>query len=294
MTPENRGVAWMANLMHSPCNRQGLTIVLKAYLDDSGTNQAERAVAVAGFVASTELWTSFETRWRKILDCYDLPRFHAANYLARKRPFSRWPDDKYQECGRDVCAAFRDITPLGIGNTVDLEVFHEWRYSVGIFINPDPYYFCLDLCLRSLIRGISQVPNDEGVMIFVDRDNGRENLGVQIGRWHEEYIRRFPQDHINPDRSVSVTYGPDIEYLPLQAADVLVNGSFQWMKEFLRTRPGDPAPPENMFLRAMRNQPGPDPITLRHFHSAELLDIEFRKMIRNPVASDAGSEEQSS
>lgn len=236
---------------------------------------AERVVAVAGFVASENLWVSFEMEWAIFLNTFELPRFHAAKYLSRQRPYAGWSDTKYEAAGETVCTIFRRLNPFGIGNVVDIEVFNEWRNSIEFPISSDPYFFCLDRCLRSLIRGIAQYPKDEGVAIYIDQDKGRESLGVQLAEWNQERLKRTLPENIDPERPVTTIYGSSIDYLPLQAADILVHGSFQWMKNYLLNGKTHPDP---YFIECMKQ--GGVPIHINYFHDKQYFDIETAKRSR--------------
>ncbi len=273
------GIRFVGEYFHYPWHKERLTVVLRAYIDDSGTNMADKVVAVAGFVANERQWHSFETAWKALLQKYDLKRFHAAPYLSRKRPFSRWTQETWGNCGRDICEIFKRNTPRGFGYTVDLQAFEEWRCETGIFINPDPYYWCVDLCLRSLIRSTVEVPKDEGIAIYIDNDDGRENLGVQIGKWHADYISTNPPERIDRNRNVTVTYGSSADLLPIQAADILVHGCFQWLKEMVDTGATDHE--ENVFLQAMRHHHS-DHLTITHFGSKGALQSRLLDMVNGP------------
>lgn len=277
-------VRWFTNLAHPRRYKERLILVLRAYLDASGEFESDRVVSVAGFVASEQLWCAFEQRWQKFLKSYDLKRFHAAPYLARKRPFNGWDDKKYQQCGLDVCDVFKWVNPIGAGNAVDVDLFQDWRAEQSVFIHKDPYYFCLETCLRFLIQGITQHPTDEGIAIYIDQDNGRDKLGYQLAEWQEARLRRAPGPHVDPRRQVSSHYVSSVDFLPLQAADILAHGSFQWMRDFLLNRKTHPEP---YFVECMRRNEVP--FHVNYFHSKELLDIELRKRI-----GGSSSEERSS
>lgn len=79
----------------------------------------------------------------------------------------------------------------------------------------DPYLWFIDHCFAVLIHRLREVPKDEGIAIFVDKDKHEyETLGQRIAKWHELYAG---------ERRFGVTYGYSIDYKPLQAADILVN-----------------------------------------------------------------------
>jgi hypothetical protein len=82
-----RGIRWLGRFMHPPCRHERLTIVLKSYLDASGTNAVDPIAVVAGFVGTESDWEFFEFAWRNFLDEFGLKRFHSAEYWSRGRPY---------------------------------------------------------------------------------------------------------------------------------------------------------------------------------------------------------------
>jgi hypothetical protein len=250
MTALVRDVAWVGNLIHPRGSKERLTLVLKAYLDGGGKYQDNNTpvVAVAGFVAGEFRWGQFEPRWQAFLDEFGLDNFHAAPFWSRKeRPYSYWDDKKHALAADWLCSVFEEGCPFGVGWAVDKELFEQWRPSVGFFVDEDPYYFCLSLCLNDLIRGIPEATHDEGVAIYIDQDKDHEALGRQLARWHEQRLRRNPpKSNINRDRAITVTYGSRINFRPLQAADVLAHAGYQYLSNFLQVI-GKP-PPEPLFL----------------------------------------------
>lgn len=270
------GVEWIAEIIHPRRRKERLTVVLAAYLDASGKHRSDSVVAVAGFIASASLWVSFESRWQKFLDEFGLQRFHAAQFWSRKgRPYSTWDSTKHNAAAAHICAIFRDLNPFGVGAAVDVNAFNEWRSKLDILVDPNPYYFCLSRCMRPLIRIITTVPNDEGVAIYVDQDTELQSLGYEIARWHESRLRQEPAANINPERSVSTTYGSSLDFLPLQAADILAHASFQCLRDFLATGQRGPEP---AFLACMKS--AQVPVAVNNYFEQEHFNIEMRKSVR--------------
>jgi hypothetical protein len=176
------------------------------------------------------------------------------------------------------------MCPFGIGWAVDKKVFDEWRHSVGFFVDEDPYYYCLGLCLNALIRGIAEGPIDEGIAIYIDQDKEHESLGLQIAKWHETRLRQDSHTRVNKERIVSTHYVSRIDYRPLQAADILAHASYQSLRNFLKvceTAPKIAPPPESLvykepiFMERMKASGAP--IHVNMFHSLEHFNIIARR-----------------
>jgi hypothetical protein len=252
MDAPHRGVRWLGKLMHPPGRIERFTIVLKAYLDASGSNTGEPVAVVAGFVANEKVWEAFEAAWVPFLDDFGLKRFHAAPFWARKeRPYVGWDTPKHDKCKEEVCRIISSIPkPMGVGVAVDTRLFEEWRMTLDAWYPSDPYYFCLDRVLYRLITGISEYPEDEGVTIYCDQEQGYEAIGQDIARWHQTRLKRDPTvgtHAVGPDRQVDVHYGSSVDFKPLQLADILAHGVFQWKRDSLK---GDPTEPP--FIECMK------------------------------------------
>lgn len=256
-------------------HRERFVIVLQSYLDDSGTNdESLPVVVVGGFVADNTLWDAFEDRWSKFLVKFELERFHACHFLGRHRPYNRWSDEKYERAQSDVCDILSSYQWIGIGTIVTRTAFREWRDGLGHYIDPDPYYFCLDNCLRRLILGIKTVPKDDGVAIYVDQDKGREKLGQRLSEWNERRLRSDPGYRVDPKRPISTTYGSCIIYKPLQAADILAHAFYQLASQILVDE--NTATP-NIFYEALKKNNAP--IGCNFLHTRELLEIDAKSLL---------------
>jgi len=214
--------------------------------------------------------------WTHFLSDFEIKRFHAAEFWARKgRPYARWDDEKHESAIKRVSSILRNSGLFGIGTGVTIDAFNEWRDSLSYYIDPDPYFFCLNRSLKFLIRGIRINP-DEGVAVYIDQDKGRERLGQELARWHEAKLRsRGHLIDLNRDRSVSTHYASSFNYPPLQVADILSNSFFKQSFEFLRTGKAIVPP----FIQALLD--GQNPVGTILFYDREMLDIEERSRLGN-------------
>jgi len=126
--------------------------------------------------------------------------------------------------------------------------------------------------MRTLIRGITEYPEDEGVAIYCDQDKGREALGLEIAKWHQAQLKILhkPGARARPDREVSTHYVSSFAYAPLQAADILANDTFRYMKKFLRTgKQEDP-----YFVSCMRK--AGVAVAINFLHDEEIIEMNAR------------------
>ena len=154
------------------------------------------------------------------------------------------------------------------------KAFNEWRESKRYFRLSDPYYFCLEGCLKKLIREIKKSYGaDDEIAIYVDQDKGRERLGRDLAKWQESKLRQDPGFHVNPNRNITVEYASAYDKRPLQAADILAHALFQKAKRFLEF--GEYVDPP--FLAAL--DADKIPIAAEFLESKEILEIVERSRL---------------
>jgi hypothetical protein len=256
-------------LIHPRSSRVRWTIVLRAYLDASGKLPKDDVISVAGFVSGETAWTAFEALWRPMLNEHGLDRFHATEYFLRRRaPYNS--EASRLRMKRQIKDAFADVRPFGIGTAVSVAAFDEWRMSAPYYVQPDPYYFCIDQCLHLLIRGIS-TPVDEGIAIYCDQELEHHKIGLDIAEWHENHLRklrvRLPGSP-DPQRLVSTHYVSSTDFVPVQAADIAANGAFNQLKRFLETKQ---AYPKMEFLEVLDEAKCPFGVT--YFDDPKMFEI---------------------
>jgi hypothetical protein len=250
--------------------------MLQLYLDASGNSADQPAVVVAGLLGNSDIWTQFDPLWKGFLKGHNLERFHATDYRARKRPYSRMADEQYASVHTEICEMLKQFNLMAIGCGVTVAAFNEWRNGARDFHHPDPYFFCLSHILRKAIMGITQYPRDSGIEIICDAESKNGPLGREIAAWRTERLRRTtivsPQ-LAQPDRPVSFDYRRSLDCTPLQAADVIAHGAFQLMCNHLDGLT-EVKPP------SIRDIEPKCPMAIEYFFDAEHIAIIQRARIR--------------
>jgi hypothetical protein len=216
--------------------------MLRAYLDASGTDAQQSVIVVGGWVASEEKWAEFEHQWQTFLvDCFgpNGGRWHHTDFHSCRKQYAAWDNPKRDRARVELCRIISALKPIGVGAALRKSDYDElwqsdrWksaeRWSTG---GGDPYAMYMDECLEVLIHRIDQYPPGEGIKIIVDNDE-KKNLSRQINNWHEEYLNSNGHAR-NPGRQIHFDHGSDKNHLALQAADVLVNETYRYMKNKFR------------------------------------------------------------
>jgi hypothetical protein len=172
------------------------------------------------------------------------PKLHGSRLAARTRKVSG---------PKMLCNPMRirpTVSLHGVGAAVKISAFNEWRLDAGHYYSADPYYFCLDYCLRTLILGLFEFPLDEGVTIYCDQEKEHELIGRDIALWHEARLRRYGPSQRQRDRVINTYYVSSFKYVPIRAADILAHSTFQWARDYLKDGKVD----EPFFLQCLRQR----------------------------------------
>lgn len=218
----------VADLAHPTGSKERLIVVLRAYLDASGIDKDQTALAVAGWVASSAKWHQFERDWKAFLKARKLKRWHHSHFHSRKEEYHGWSDAEWQSAYGDLVDILGRFQLFGVGVSLIKQDYEDLRRTGRWMMGSRPYDFCLDECLAFLIHRLHEIPKDEGIVIYNDKD-GFDHIGTALANWHTRYLaaNEYADD---PDRPVSILTGLNTQYVPLQAADVLANETFRYMR----------------------------------------------------------------
>jgi hypothetical protein len=209
--------------------------VLNVFVNASEEQPDNPVAAMGSFVANEAHWKKFENRWKAFLAGNGIKgRFNASEFLAHRDHFNR-DHEKHNRVTKEIAQIFNEVGMCGFGVAVDCKAYHEWRLRQKVFTPPDPYYWCLQRMVQPLILSIYEVPKDEGVAIYFDRDNARPKLSIE--QWYSDQLKRgVPAgSEVRIARKVSIHHVSSSEYVGLQAADITSNGAYRYLSHFIKT-----------------------------------------------------------
>jgi hypothetical protein len=188
------------------------------------------------------LWPVWEDKWNALLAFTGLPRWHHTDFVAKRFKkhgvVSSWPYAEWLVARKMLCEAFEAINPIFFGSTVLRADYVDLRTRYTS-LPEDPYYFLLDRCFHRLIQGLFEHPIDEGIAVYCDQDKD-ETLVRNLASWHTAYLRANQTLSLaHPDsaaREIITSYGSNVRFIPLQAADVAANE----LMNFARAHPDMP------------------------------------------------------
>ena len=102
-------------------------VMLRAYMDDSGTHAGAPSSLIAGYWGGVKEWASFEWKWKKVLSEFGIEEFHAKRFWMRlppdgKRvePYNDWDDDRHHSFIDKLLRVIEssNVTPFAYGVSI--------------------------------------------------------------------------------------------------------------------------------------------------------------------------------
>ena len=210
--------------------------MLTAYLDESGTHDGARAVAIGCYVASLDRWERFSGQWLDVLRDEGIePPFHMVDFSHGVDRYAPWRDD--------VVKRARVIARLGsllrrfyaCGRVVEAAPFRD---HIATFWNDhrneplDPYVFGIRLVTEWIVQRFGGGSHSVRIVI----EQGHALMGTAIGQFY------FDREYQAGWECLEGMDQGDKKKIPaLQGADVLAYESYQLGAKTLWGE-GDPYP----------------------------------------------------
>ena len=202
--------------------KQSFIVAFTAYFDASGHEEDPQmeVVSVAGFVAPSEVWNEFETKWKERIGQDGLQTFHMSACANLRYAFEGWQDLKRQRLLQDLINLIKPLSR-----------------KFGCTIPSKEYKAKLEETLRQQFNFTAYVIAGRAcaarVREWTHRDTSPHIANVQFffesgDKWQPELRERlladgFPEPIFKPKNDRYSTTGTLIELglVPFQAADML-------------------------------------------------------------------------
>jgi hypothetical protein len=209
--------------------------VFHAYMDESGTHDQSKVVAVAGYLATYEQWTAFEKEFNQVMDHFAVKDFHMTYFESRHGEFdwknywfSPWAEDTRTRLIERVTTLCQRHTIIGLGCAVVREQYERLLPQEMRDELRHPYYFCIYACLSMLLRWNNpKLETLKPINFLFDQKKGRFHLGSAMVSW-EAFVQELYQRvkaGLDPEGKIlgqAVPGGDRKEYPQLRAADLIV------------------------------------------------------------------------
>jgi hypothetical protein len=195
-------------------------LMLQAYIDGSGNGRPDSLV-LAGYVASAEVWRDFSTEWKAHVDLAGLRRFKMSEMTGRPEiaaSFFRIIENHNLTAAVSITVdtaglrkVVREIVPAA-----DIEAEHL----------DNPYF----IALRAIIEGLAALQDQVGIsepVDFIFDDQSEKAYIAEI--W--DFLRAAAHRDIKSKIGASPIFRDDVDFMPLQAADLYAYWVRKWHLE---------------------------------------------------------------
>jgi hypothetical protein len=189
-------------------------MLLRVYIDESGTDKGAPVLTVAGYVAKPSQWQTFSKEWTRVLKPTGIKVYHATDAQACRGEFEGWKKE-------EVAALASKLLPIipkyaaGISinlNMRDFDAALEKRPELRSCF-PDPYGACFHWMTLKLVE-LAKKHNGEARFALIHEQNSQQHEAQEAYDWIKD--RRDTDGSL-----ISLTFAKKDEFVPLQAADIL-------------------------------------------------------------------------
>jgi hypothetical protein len=209
-----------------------MIVVLAAYFDDSGTHLSSPVVVVGGLLGTEEQWVVFKSEWAKLLarpldGKPRLNQFHLSRCQARREEFRDYTPTERDHVIHLFNKVILDVGLVTIAAAVNKIAWDQLVVGNVAIELGNPEGLCFVKCLEAVMSTIRlRKPGQRVALVFdqgiTDRIEGLAQL-------------YFSQSEIYPELA-GIGFGKVADVLPLQGADMIATGSYQFAQEWLRDR----------------------------------------------------------
>jgi len=207
----------LADILHPRLDPWKIMVLLRAYLDESGTHAGSRIVAIGGFVGSAGTWQKLEGEWAAALavfDGADLEAFHATDCENGNREFEHIPIELRIALAQKLAKAISGLGLFGVWCAVIADDWNATDFDAQFSKEfPHPFYLCFATVAQKLARWTA-LRTDEARMAVVYAEH--QEFGANAERLWDAYSRNKRVAHLSSFSTASPR-----DCLPLQAADFL-------------------------------------------------------------------------
>lgn len=209
-------------------------LVLEGYFDESGTHSSAKAIAVAGYLSTTEQWKLFTEEWTAALREFQLEYFHMTDFANRAKQYSAWTDAERSARFARLAAIIRRHTLASISSGFLRQSFDAIfdrdakRYIGG------PYGAAVGMCFLNVAERLKPLYPSARVSYIFER--GAKGAGDVAKAFEMNYSDDETREQF---KLQSFRFDDKRKCAPLQAADIL---SYELYRQIPKHLGIDPRP----------------------------------------------------
>lgn len=258
----------VADLLFLSGRRNGLLVMLAAFLDASGKTEDvrlpdRRVLAVAGYVAPSGAWKKFARKWKRFLKDFDLTLAHHKEFAARQGEYRGWPEDRRRAYVTRGARIINQIAHYGAVVAVDLKAYQKVELE-----NPSErsaFTFAALVAVQTIGRWAGRSKKGERVAYFFEAGDGHDEELFQIEREIFADPRAIDIYQLN---SFTIVPKNNPDTVQLQPSDWLAWEAAKYVKD-TTFQPEEPRPPRHSLIKLMK----PDKLVVRLYDEESLLKL---------------------
>lgn len=195
------------------CDAPGAVVMLRVYMDESGTHDGSPAVTVGAYCGFPKNWKDFTREWNVAKKPIGV--FHSTDCAALRGEFKGWTEEQRDKYVANLLPILsrHNLRAVAIGiNTKDYSDAIQAHFPLEETFG-SAYEVCFQVVVDNVIYQMEQSGmNDALAFVHEENDYQREALAAF------EYIKRKRKKHAS---KMTITFASKDRAVPLQAADVL-------------------------------------------------------------------------
>jgi len=220
---------------------------MKVFLDESGTHEGSRAVAVAGYLISDDNQARLQVEWAEVLAKWNVKELHMREFVPPHGKYAGMTGEEKIALFSELIATIHKYCVLGVGGAVEMNEFMRTIYARNQQKAPQMVNTPYEWCVRYCVVQVSQWGKEngfEGPIDYVLDDGGGSKEGIL--RMLTETSPEVESEH----RIGSVTFADSVVHPGLQCADLL---AYEMYKEMDRVLSESPRSSRKSFLALFRD-----------------------------------------
>jgi len=209
----------------TPHRQRRNLLILKGFIDDSGSEPSVPTFVLGGYVLPAEVWANFSDDWDK-----ELSRGKPIQYLHMKEigkdfkggQFEGWTIDEIEEKLMALAKVIHARQPICLAAHADWSEYEKFKTQSNRakFIQ-NPYKALFHEIIRIMYQRGMHDNNPQSVDFIFDEQG---EIGLEAASWYLETKAAFPT-YARPFFGSTPEFKDDLLVLPLQAADM-----FAWFQ----------------------------------------------------------------
>jgi hypothetical protein len=173
----NRGLVGVAGCWTHQSSLFTVTVLLVAYLDDSGTNKQSPVVTIAGYAAHSSEWAAFERESLAVLSRYEVPLLHTKEFHDRDGAFSEWTNIKKNTFAVELYQVAQRNVMIGASVSAQKRTYVLRGLETGYNQNTSAIGHCFNILVDRMLRSPVIGPHIRADGISFVVENGNKNNG---------------------------------------------------------------------------------------------------------------------